>query len=149
MKKQLSMVVVIVVLLTVAGLSNASAQSQPSMKMSANIPFTFNVGNQTLPAGEYTIQCLNPSSDRKVLQLRSIDGAASVMIATGSVIGQTRDNGRLVFNRYGSQYFFAQVWQPAESIGMQATKSRTEKHAARELAAHRSAKETVSVLAKH
>ena len=148
MKKQLYMVVTIIALLTVAGLSSAKAQTQASVQLKANIPFAFSVGNKTLPAGEYTVRCTNPNSDMKVLQLRSSDGMESALIRTSSVIGESQDNAKLVFNRYGEQYFFAQVWLPSETIGMQAPKSRTEKQMERELAANKSAKETVAVIAE-
>ena len=148
MKKQLYMLVTIIALITVAGLSSAKAQTQASVQLKANIPFAFSVGNKTLPAGEYTVRCTNPSSDMKVLQLRSIDGRESALVRTNSVNGKIQDNAKLVFYRYADQYFFAQVWLPSEAIGMQAAKSRAEKQMARELAANKSAKETVAVTAK-
>jgi hypothetical protein len=147
MKKKIYMVVAMFALLTVAGVSNASAQSQPKMQLKANIPFAFTVGDKTMPAGEYSVTCTNPSSDQKVLQLRSSDGNQSALLRTSSVIGKTQDAAQLVFNRYGDHYFFAQVWLPADATGMQAPKSHGEKQMARELAARKSSKETVSVIA--
>ena len=146
MKKQLYMVVTIIALITVAGLSSVKAQTSLSLK--ANIPFAFSVGNQTMPAGEYTVRCTNPSSDMKVLQLRSSDGHETALVRTSSVSGKIQDDAKLVFNRYGDQYFFAQAWLPADSIGMQAPKSRAEKQIGRELAANKSARETVAVKAE-
>ena len=148
MKKQLYMVVTIIALLTVAGLSSAKAQTQASVQLKANIPFAFSVGNQTMPAGEYTVRCTNPSSDMKVLQLRSRDGHESALVRTSSVIGKSQDVAKLVFYRYRDQYFFAQAWLPSEAIGMQAPKSRAEKQMARELAGNKLAKETIAVTAK-
>ena len=146
MKKQLYMVVTIIALITVAGLSSARAQTTVLLK--ANVPFEFSVGSKTMPAGQYTVRCTNPSSDKKVLQLRSSHGHESALVITSSVIGKGQDDSKLVFNRYGDQYFFAQAWLPSESTGMQAPKSRTEKRIARELAANKQAKETVAVIAK-
>ncbi|MGH9931324.1 MAG: hypothetical protein ACREA9_19130 [Pyrinomonadaceae bacterium] len=148
MKKQLYMVVTMIALLTVAGLSSAKAQTQPGLQLKASIPFAFSVGNQVMPAGEYTVRCTNPSSDMKILQLRSTDGRESALVRTSSVIGKSQDVAKLVFYRYRDQYFFAQVWLPSEAIGLQAAKSRAEKQMARELAANKSAKETVAVTAK-
>jgi hypothetical protein len=98
-----------------------------------------------MPAGEYVVHCTNPASDLKVLQLRSSDGRATAMVRTGSVIGKTQASAKLVFNRYGDQYFFAQAWLPASEIGMEAAKSRTEKGIARELARTQLSKGSVAI----
>ena len=145
MKKQLYMVVTIIALITVAGLSSVKAQTRALLK--ANIPFAFNVGNKTMPAGEYTVRCTNPSSDLKVLQILSSGGHQSALVLTSSVSGKIQVNAKLMFNRYGDQYFLAQAWLPADSIGIQAPASRTEKHLARELAANKQTRETVAVIA--
>src|SRR6185436_17314104 len=109
MKKQIYMMATMIVLLTVAGLSTAQAQASGTTELRASIPFEFSIGNQTMPAGEYVVRSTNPSSDLKVLQLRSRDGRTSVMVRTNNVIGDTQGAAKLVFNRYGDQYFFAQA----------------------------------------
>lgn len=148
MKKQIYMVVAVIALLTIANLSSANAQTQPRVQLTVNIPFAFSFGDKNMPAGEYTVRCTNPSSDAKVLQLLSSDRHVSVMVRTNSVIGKMHDDAKLVFNRYGEQYFLAQVWLASDTDGMQALKSRTEKQMARELAANKLTKETVAITAK-
>jgi hypothetical protein len=148
MKKQLYMVITIIALLTVAGLSNANAQTPSNVEVKANIPFAFSVGNKTMPAGEYTVSCTNPNSSIKVLLIRSSDKPESALVITQSIVGKTQDDAKLVFYRYGDRYFFAQVWLPSDSIGMQAPKSRSEKQMARELAANSLSKKTIAILAK-
>jgi hypothetical protein len=148
MKKQAYMIATVIVLWTVAGLSTAQAQSSGAPRLSINIPFEFSVGNKILPAGEYTISCTNPASDLKVLQLRSSDGSASVLVRTNSVIGKTQAAAKLVFNRYDNRHFFAQAWLPGDNSGMQVVKSRTEKQIERELAGTRLHRETVAISAK-
>ena len=148
MKKQIYMVVTVIALLTIANLSSANAQTQPRVQLTVNIPFAFSIGDKNMPAGEYTVRCTNPSSDAKVLQLINSDRHESVMVRTNSVIGKMHDDAKLVFNRYGEQYFLAQVWLPSDPDGMEALKSRTEKQMARELAANKLTKETVAITAK-
>jgi hypothetical protein len=148
MKKQIYMVVAVIALLTIANLSSANAQTQPRVQLTVNIPFEFSIGDKNMPAGEYTVRCTNPSSDAKVLQLLSSDRHVSVMVRTNSVIGKMHDDAKLVFNRYGEQYFLAQVWLASDTDGMQALKSRSEKQMARELAANKLTKETVAITAK-
>ena len=137
MKKQAYTIATMIMLMIVAGLSTARAQTSD-----------FSVGNQTMPAGEYTVRCTNPASDLKLLRLRSSDGRASAMVRTNSVIGKTLADAKLVFNRYGDHYFFAQAWMPADNIGMQAPKSRSEKQIARDLIANRMSKESVTIAAR-
>ena len=132
MKKQISMWAVSVVLLTMAAF--ATAQAQTTNSFTANIPFDFHVGGDRFPAGKYMVRCLNPSSDVKVLQLRKSDGESSVMLHTNSVVGRMNQKAKLVFSRYGNQYYLAQAWLDSDSAGMQAVKSRQEKATAKEMA---------------
>ena len=148
MKKQAYMIATMITLMVVAGVSSAKAQSSSCGPLKASIPFSFNVGDQTLPAGEYSVRCTNPASDMKVLQVRSRDGRTNAMVRTSSVIGNARDNAKLVFNRYGDQYFFSQAWLPADNTGMQAPTSRGEKQSARELAVTGTSKEVVAITAR-
>lgn len=139
MKKSAYMIAV-VMLVVAAGLSSANAQTTQS----ANIPFTFHVGAQSFAAGEYEVRCANPNSDRKVLELRSKDGRQSVLIQTNSVINKSNTDAKLVFNRYGDRYYFAQAWM-ADTIGMQAPKSRNERATAEEVAAIKQATAMVAL----
>ena len=148
MKKQAYMIITVIMLVTIAGLSTAKAQTSGNPQLIANIPFEFSVGNKTMPAGEYTVSCANATSPRKVLQLRSRDGRAGVFVQTNSTIGKIQDSAKLVFNRYGNQYFFAQAWFPVDSTGMQALKSRSEKQIAREVAANKQSREVVAIRAR-
>lgn len=133
MKKQIfKLAALVVVLVTVAAAT--PAQAQTTNQFTADIPFDFHVGGDWFPAGEYTVRCLNPSSDVKVLQLRNTDGESSVMLHTNSVVGRMNHQSRLVFNRYGNQYYFSQAWLASERLGMQAVKSRQEKATAKEMA---------------
>lgn len=143
MKKQAYVILAAIVLTAIAGLSSAEAQVSANPEMVANIPFEFSAGDKTLPAGEYTVRCINPNSATKVLQIRSKTGSARVLVMTASVSGKIKNTGLLIFHRYGNEYFFAQAWQPASSVGMQAPRSKAVK--ALELA--RGKRETETVVA--
>ena len=60
-----------IMILCAAFAVNAKAQTAAPQTIRANVPFTFTVGDKTLPAGVYTVRILNPASDRKALQIRS------------------------------------------------------------------------------
>src|SRR5688500_3266450 len=83
---------------------NAHAQSSSARRVIANIPFAFSAGKTTLPAGRYTITVLNPSSDRKILQIRSLNGRSTAMVFTTGIIGNASDDAKLVFERDGDRY---------------------------------------------
>ena len=120
---------ILVAIITLAGAFTVSTQAQSAgaQKVVANIPFAFNVGNTNLPAGKYTITVLNPTSDRRILQIRSANGRSTAVTQTTNVIGNASDDAKLVFHRYGSRYFFAQAQMAGETTGLAAPKSSAER----------------------
>jgi hypothetical protein len=120
----LSVVILVGVLAT-----NAHAQSTSPQRMVANIPFTFNVGKTSLPAGKYTVTVLNSTSDLRILQIRSTNGRSSVMIMTSGVIGDVSENSKLVFERDGDRYYFAQAQMAGDSTSLAAPRSKTQPRA--------------------
>ena len=74
----------------------------------ANVPFAFTVADKTLPAGEYTLT----STSAGTVQLRGID--PSTRVSTAAVRGShpSGDQSKLVFYKYGGQYFLHQVLSP-------------------------------------
>ena len=82
MKKQAYMIVTMIMLIAAVGLSSAKAQSSGGTILKVDIPFAFSVGDKTLPAGEYTVRCVNTASDMKILQLRNKTGRASALVHT-------------------------------------------------------------------
>jgi len=146
MKKQAYTMIALLVLVGSMAVA-AQAQTVGRTQLIANIPFQFNVGTKTLPAGEYSVRQVNPDSGG-VLLLSSRDGNASVMIQVGSVIGKAQESAKLTFHRYGNKYFFAQAWIDGDNTGMQAPKSKAERAAESELAGLQSKTETVALRAR-
>jgi hypothetical protein len=110
-----------------------NAQTSGSQTMRARIPFTFTVGDKKLPAGVYRVSILNPSSDRKALQIRSETGRVSAIVQTVGVEGTLAGNAKLVFRRYGDSYFFAQAQLAGETTSLAVTKTRAERATQRAL----------------
>lgn len=142
MKKQAYTMIALLVL--VGGMAVAAqAQRGNHTELLANIPFEFNVGDKTMPAGEYLVSQINPASSLAVLQLRSSDGKALAMIQMNAV--RSRDErARLNFNRYGGQYFFAQAWMPGND-GLVGMKSKTERGLLKEMAGIKAQLESVAL----
>ena len=111
-----------------AGVLAINAQAQT--KVTANIPFTFSVGKTTLPAGKYTITVVNPASDRKVLQIRSLNGHASAMVLTVANNVSASDDAKLVFERDGDRFIFAYAQLAGDPTSLAAVrhKERGEKN---------------------
>jgi hypothetical protein len=104
----------------------AHAQTSGAPKVIANVPFAFTAGDTNLPAGKYTITVLNPSSDRKVLQIRSANGRNRAMIMTNGAKDNAADHAKIVFHRYGNRYFFAEAIM-GDSTSLAALTSKTER----------------------
>ena len=122
MKKLFNIPLIVIVF---TGMLAINAQAQT--KVIASIPFAFNVGKTMLPAGRYTITVLNPSSDRKILQIRSLNGRSTAVVLTTGIIGHTSDNAKLVFERYGDRYVFAQAQWAGDETTLAAVRSKNKK----------------------
>ena len=132
MKRQAFSLVSLLSLLLVAG--SAIAQT---VHVRGDVPFNFAVGNKTLPAGTYDIRTIS-SGDSKTLRLQSRDGSASMMLNSNAAEKlEPANKTKLVFNRYGNQYFLSQIWVKGETLGRQLPKTSREKEVGRELAQDR------------
>ena len=81
-----------------------------------NIPFEFNVGNQSFSAGHYSLVSRLPS----LLELRDADGHTLTTVLTNSVeTSHTTAAPKLQFQNQDGRYVLGQVWQANDSIGQQ------------------------------
>src|ERR1044071_8484411 len=90
------------------GLAVAGVQAQAPGKAEVNIPFEFSAGTKTLQPGVYSIKRLSGS----FVTLRSVDGKSAVILNAPINLTSLDDNARerLVFNKYGDQYYLSQIW---------------------------------------
>ncbi|MDP2996745.1 MAG: hypothetical protein Q8N47_04600 [Bryobacterales bacterium] len=112
--------------------------AQSSQTLVANVPFGFHVGSVALPAGEYNVDM---KAAPGFVRLISADRKSAAIIGTFAT--QTlkyNERGKLVFNRYGDNYFLSQVWPPGVT-GRGMSKSNREKEMASN--AGQSARETL------
>jgi hypothetical protein len=127
MKKQTLRIATALSLFVLLACMSAQAQSNQH-QLKASIPFNFQIGRQTLPAGDYTISFVNADSNARTLLIKSNDGRDAKMLQLTPIEArQMQETGRLVFNRYGADYFLAQVWSPADSTGLSVRRSRGER----------------------
>ena len=147
MRKQIYPVAMMLLLIGLLALT-AEAQSVNGVSIRANIPFAFSVGDKVLPAGEYRIQQVNPSSDLALLQIATANGEALVLVRVRPIHAQSTDQTALVFNRYGSNYFLSTLAIEGATDAWRTPKSRAEHGVGRELAALKISAQTVAVLAR-
>jgi len=119
MKKQVLFSLLTTVLLMAAG--SAYAQLGSKQEVRANVPFDYKVGNATMKAGDCSIR---PAGTENALLIRG--NGSSALALSGSVSGKAASETKLVFNKYGDQYFLAQVWVAGEEIGTQLPRTRAE-----------------------
>ncbi|HEX8847137.1 MAG TPA: hypothetical protein VF791_21010 [Pyrinomonadaceae bacterium] len=128
----------------------ASVQAGGVTKLTVNIPFDFQIGDKTLPAGTYSVRQLA----QNVVLIESADGKTRALAQTMGTVQAGEDEKavqeRLVFHQYGNQRFLAQVWMVRGSDGRALNRSNAERDAARgqKLARNDSQPQTVVIAAK-
>jgi hypothetical protein len=107
----------------------ASAQGQTlGSRVKANIPFDFTIGDKKLPSGKYTLGRARQFSDDVMISVEDQGGRSKVIRTSIPVLARdTTQKPKLVFHRYGDQYFLYQVWPAGATTGRQLPKSRGER----------------------
>jgi hypothetical protein len=145
MSKQVFMTAVISGILVLGVIVPAYAQL-PGTEIRATIPFDFMVRGRFLPAGTYEVKRVNDAPEGLVIQNEATHQTA--IFETGPVEARrTPDRAKLVFHRYGDDYFLAQVWTPGDDTGRMLFPSHRERRLSRELAQNSAEPETVVVAA--
>jgi hypothetical protein len=104
-------------LITICLLFTASAlfaQTESQRLMKVNVPFAFSVEDSSLPAGEYLILTVTPERSIRIV---SADGKHSAVVNTlPNYAKSPSESSRLVFHKYGDEYFLAQVWTAGQNV---------------------------------
>lgn len=100
----------------------ASAQDHAAR---ATVPFGFYVGNTWLPSGNYTF---GKDVASNLLTVRNADGKITILQLTGPS-DQPASANKLMFNKYGDQYFLREILCASHGMRLEIPRSRKEKHA--------------------
>jgi len=96
-------------------------------EMTVSVPFGFIAGDKSLPAGDYSVQ-VNPERGSVVLHQ---EGQSPLMLLTNQREStNTSPRGKLVFKRYGANFFLSEVWNQDNATGQALTPSAAEKEMA-------------------
>ena len=93
-------------IVSVVFLAAASVFAQGPQTVIAEIPFGFHVGDSSFTAGRYTVDAVAP----KVLRVKSDGQKSAALILTHSVERRGSGQAKLIFHRYGNEYYLSQVW---------------------------------------
>ena len=111
-------------------LATASAYAQTGV-VKANVPFNFIVDKTELPAGQYRIQPMGITAG--AMAIESPDGSVvKAFLPNACASPQAQQTTKLVFHRYGSNYFLDQIWKAGNDRGQELPASGRETEVARE-----------------
>jgi len=99
-----------------------------TVRIRADIPFDFMVGNRRLPKGEYLIESVNESG---TLTIRNAKKGKAVTFMTIRHKPTNKPKSKLIFHRYGDQHFLARIWDGSSETELKLDKSKAEKRAAK------------------
>ena len=130
-------------------ISASAVLAQGRARVTADIPFDFSVSNKSMPAGKYIVQKHQTMSH--LLQVQGWDSNKSAYVTTNDAVKTKRSEKTiLVFRRYGSEYFLAQMWTAGESAGIEVPVSKSErqarKHAERNIALNVEEQEVITIV---
>jgi hypothetical protein len=91
------------------------------------VPFAFQVGDKTLPAGTYAATETNGMG---LIQLTNQSTRESTMVAAFIPKSGKDGQSKLTFNCYSGHCFLSEIWYPEESSGHAVKPSRHEKELA-------------------
>lgn len=148
MKKQM-MITMMVVATFVATLAVLSVRAQNAGNFVVTIPFDCAVANKVLPAGDYYVR-RSIEGHRVVLRIQSKDDSVAVYLPTTHPVKtlEIQSDSKLVFDRYGDQFFLSQVWIAGRSDGEELSKTSRERILQREMARRMSKPETVAIVGR-
>src|SRR5258708_32078837 len=105
----------------------AAAFAQTPNIVKADVPFEFTVAATTMPAGHYVIY-----AGAAALSLHAVDIGKNAMVqGIGARSLDSQKESRLVFHRYGDQYFLYQVWTAGLNAGREVPPSKRERSLAK------------------
>ena len=138
MRKSLLRITSLVALAFVAATQVARAQ-EPLL---VTIPFSFTAGDKALPAGEYRVEkAANGSLSLMIHRTDGSDGAFVTPLPVSK--NEPSTQSKLIFHRYGNQYFLSQIWVAGYAQGRQFRETAKEKEQA--LSASSAAPEKIKV----
>ncbi len=94
-----------IALLAIANFAMAGTSFAQSQGVRADVPFDFTVGNQHLPAGAYTFK----TESEGLVAIKNNGKPIAVFTLVARDGAKAPNGGKLVFHKYGDQYFLSEI----------------------------------------
>lgn len=104
-----------------AALVATPAKAQIDTEVHVHVPYTTQVGDKTLPPGDYTIRQVDRSTDNNVLLIYGNNGMkfeTSAMTIPAEKVN-TPEHTRVVLGQLGNQYYFRRLWVAGANYGFE------------------------------
>lgn len=106
-------------------MSATESNAQTGTTIRVKIPFDYTIGNKTLSAGKYDVMKIAEG----LFRIRSEDSKHSMLTQPKcDVESNGKSFAKLVFKRYGNEYFLSQIWL-GSTTGVELHKSKAERKA--------------------
>jgi hypothetical protein len=128
-----------IALFAMANFVMAGTSFAQSREVQATVPFDFTVANKLLPAGTYTIT----QRETSVVVIRSHDKPIAILTLADPDDHKSPNQGKLVFNKYGSQYFLSEILCDQSDMHVAVPASKMEKKVRLEQAKLNSSSQTL------
>lgn len=102
---------------------SSNAVFAQSNNSSVEIPFEFHIGNEIVSAGKYELRRISPNT------FLLINDSVKILAQTPLMLDDKKSATaeKLVFNRYGNEYFLRQIFTGSNSVGRGLYESKAEK----------------------
>src|ERR1700733_15182081 len=111
-----------IALLAIANFAMAGMSFAQSNGVKANVPFDFTVADKLLPAGTYTM--IRESTG--LIEIRNHDKPIAVLTVANQDVNKSADGGKLIFHKYGDQYFLSEILSDWDTMNVRVPRSKTE-----------------------
>jgi hypothetical protein len=112
-----------IALLAIANFAMAGTSFAQSNVVRVNVPFDFTVGKQLLPAGSYTIK----AESSELIAIKNNDKPITVLTIGERDGARSPNGGKLMFHKYGDQYFLSEILCDWADMDVKVAPSKTEK----------------------
>jgi hypothetical protein len=116
--------IALIVAFTAILASPALKAQTPSNAVVANIPFAFQIGSYSLPAGTYRVEM----QGNDLLSIKGESGAAVMLVMWDSANQPSRDSA-IVFHHYGNRYFLREVRREGNQGFLWTSETKAERRA--------------------
>lgn len=111
-------------LFTVSSILGAGMAMAQTHGVKATMPFDFTVGGKLLPPGTYKILAVNDD----VIEIQNQEKTVSILSQSSPDSTVSEDGGKLVFDKFGDQYFLREVLGGASALNVNLPSSKSERY---------------------